>query len=389
MKTILIFLLLTISGINLFSQTDSVLKIIFTPHPRSEDQVHQSVYEGIAKIDFKKYDVRMLGGDVTYSTSKDSATLAYCDDLFNIGSANTLWSFGNHDVQSGHRSLIKKFTGRDSYYSYYRDGITFLVLDTELDANSFISTFIKGDQLQMLKTVCDTIKESRYLIVLHHRLMWMINNNYFKSRLTDSIAASSRSMDTTNFYSDIYPLLQKVKSKGIPVLVFGGDKSKINIDYSPEDSITFFACRLASDLPDSINNVIILSYNLKNKEITRNFVTLENVLTSISHKSFPMPEKLILKQNYPNPFNPITRIEYSVPKIGTSLLKFPLQLKIFDVLGREVTTLVDIEQSPGTYSITWNAVGLPGGVYFYRLQIYSAEGGTGSFSETKKLVLLK
>jgi hypothetical protein len=389
MKTILIFLLLTISGINLFSQTDSVLKIIFTPHPRSEDQVHQSVYEGIAKIDFKKYDVRMLGGDVTYSTSKDSATLAYCDDLFNIGSPNTLWSFGNHDVQSGHRSLIKKFTGRDSYYSYYRDGITFLVLDTELDANSFISTFIKSDQLQMLKTVCDTIKESRYLIVLHHRLMWMINNDYFKSRLTDSIAASSRSLDTTNFYSDIYPLLQTVKSKGIPVLVFGGDKSKININYSPEDSITFFACRLASDIPDSINNVIILNFDLRNKEFTCDFVPLTDMITSVANEPSPVPKRFVLKQNYPNPFNPITRIEYSVPNVGTLLMKSPLQLKIFDVLGREVTTLVNAEQSPGTYSVTWNAAGLPGGVYFYRLQVYTAEGGTGSFSETKKLVLLK
>ena len=382
MKPILIFLLLSLSGMNSFSQTDSFLTIIFTPHPRSDDQVHQSVYEGIAKIDFKKYDVRMLGGDITYSTSKDSATLAYCDDLFNIGSQNTLWSFGNHDVQSGHRSLIKQFTGRESYYSYYRDGITFLVLDTELNANSFASTFIKGDQLQTVKTVCDTIKESRYLIVLHHRLMWMINNDYFKSRLTDSIAASSRSMDTTNFYSDIYPLLQKVKSKGIRVMVFGGDKTKINIEYSPEDSITFFACRLASDLPDSINNVIILNYNLQNKEITCNFVTLEDVVTSISHGYSPKPEKLILKQNYPNPFNPTTKIEYTIPDVGISLIKSLVQLKIYDVLGREVVTLVNESKPAGTYSVIWNAVGMPGGIYFYRLQ-------TGSFSETKKLVLMK
>jgi hypothetical protein len=212
MKLLTILIIFTISSTGLFSQNDSVLEFIFVPHPRSEDQVHQSVYPGIAGIDFTKYDVIMLGGDITYSTSKDSETLAYCDNLFNIGSPNTLWSLGNHDVQSGHRDLIKKFTGRESYYSYSRDGITFIVLDTELDANSFSSTFIEGNQLQMVREVCDTITDSRYLILLHHRFLWMINSDYFKTRLTDSIAASSRSMDTTNFYSDIYPLLQKYLS---------------------------------------------------------------------------------------------------------------------------------------------------------------------------------
>ncbi|MGE5810618.1 MAG: hypothetical protein ACM339_03895, partial [Ignavibacteria bacterium] len=151
MKLIIIFLILTIPGIDLLSQNDSGLKFIFIPHPRSDDQVIQSVYSGIAKIDFTEYDVKMLGGDITYDTGKDSGTLAYCDNLFDLDSQNTLWCFGNHDVQSGHRALIKKFTGRESYYSYSRDGITFIVLDTELDANSFSSTFIKGSQLQMVK----------------------------------------------------------------------------------------------------------------------------------------------------------------------------------------------------------------------------------------------
>lgn len=378
MKPTLIFVLLIFSGINLFSQTDSVLKIIFVPHPRSEDQVHQSVYEGIAKIDFKKYDIRMLGGDLTYSTSKDSATLAYCDDIFNISSPNTLWSFGNHDVQSGHRSLIKKFTGRDSYYSYYRDRITFLVLDTELDAVSFARTFIKGDQLQMVKNVCDTIKESRYLILLHSRYMWMINSNYFKPMLTDSIAASSRSMDTTNFYSDIYPLLQKVKSKGIQVLVFGGDKSKININYSPEDSITFYAARMAVDLPDSINNVIILNYNFKSKELTINFVPLTDMITSVEQGSTQMPERFILNQNYPNPFNPSTVISYQLA------VNCHVTLKLFDILGNEVATLLNREQNAGKYNYTFSIINyqLTSCVYFYRLQ-------AGSFSKTKKLILLR
>jgi|GEM_PF-1656721 len=392
MKPLIIFAILYFSGMELFSQTDSVLKFIFVPHPRSEDQVNQSVDPEIADIDFGKYDVVMLGGDLTYSTSKDSTTLAYCDNIFNLGKSNTLWSLGNHDVQSGHRALIKKFTGRESFYSYARDGVTFIVLDTELDANGFSSTFIKDDQLQMVEDVCDSISESGYLIVLHHRFMWMINNEHFKERLTDSIAASSRNMDTTNFYSDIYPLLQQVKNKGIQVLVFGGDKTKINIAYSPEDSITFYAARLAADLPDSLNNVIVLNYNLQNKEITNEFVPLiEDTITTFVQESSLSPEGFILYQNYPNPFNPVTRIKYSISNVGASLMK-PVRLDIYDVLGNEVANLVDEYKPAGNYEVEFPAKGgftsgggaynLPSGVYFYRLQV-------DNFYETKKFVLLK
>ena len=383
MKSIILFILaLFVTTTVLFSQKDSVLKFIFVPHPRSDDQVHQSVYPGIAKIDFTKYDVTMLGGDLTYSTGKDSATLAYCDSLFNLGNLNTLWSFGNHDVQTGNRSLIKKFTGRESYYSYNRNGVTFLVLDTELNASSFSRTFIKGDQLKMVETVCDTISDSGVLILLHHRFMWMINSDYFKSRLTDSIAASSRSLDTTNFYSDIYPLLQKVKNKGISVLVFGGDRSNININYSPEDGITFYAARLKSDIPDSLNNVIVLTYNTQSKEITSNFVPLADFITSIDQEPSLLPEQFTLYQNYPNPFNPSTTIKYKLYKSGF------VTLKVYDLLGREIAKLVNEEKLPGKYQVTFGprhaekSRSMTSGIYFYRLQI-------GEFSETKKFVLLK
>jgi hypothetical protein len=122
----------------------------------------------------------------------------------------------------------------------------------------------------------------------------MINNPDLKVRLTDSIAASSRSMDTTNFYADIYPLLQKVKARGIKVLVFGGDKAKINISYSPEDSITFYTARMATDFPDSINNVIVMDYSELNKTITCNYVTLSNIEKNSSDS--PSSSSSVFKQ---------------------------------------------------------------------------------------------
>jgi hypothetical protein len=102
-----------------------------------------------------------------------------------------------------------------------------------------------------------------------------------------------------------------------------------------------------------------------------------------------------LSQNYPNPFNPETKIKFSVPvdsrirgndrggafgndKGGNG----KVVLKVYDILGKEIETLVNEKLNPGTYEVTFNASQYPSGVYFYRLI-------TGSFTDTKKMILLK
>ena len=83
-----------------------------------------------------------------------------------------------------------------------------------------------------------------------------------------------------------------------------------------------------------------------------------------------------LSQNYPNPFNPTTSIEYQVSSIGN------VTLKVYDVLGREISTIVKEVKHPGTHEVTFDASELPSGVYFYRLT-------NGNYSATKKMVLMK
>ncbi|MFZ1082004.1 MAG: T9SS type A sorting domain-containing protein [Candidatus Kryptoniota bacterium] len=89
-----------------------------------------------------------------------------------------------------------------------------------------------------------------------------------------------------------------------------------------------------------------------------------------------IPDSYELLQNYPNPFNPSTIISYQLPVNGT------VTLKVYDVLGREVKTLVNERQNAGSHSATFNGSNLPSGVYLYRLQ-------AGNFGKTKKLVILK
>ena len=83
-----------------------------------------------------------------------------------------------------------------------------------------------------------------------------------------------------------------------------------------------------------------------------------------------------LSQNYPNPFNPTTTINYSIKTVGE------VTLKVYDMLGTEVASLVNEVKEPGNYSVTFNAANLPSGMYVYILS-------TGNFIETKKLILLK
>jgi len=100
-----------------------------------------------------------------------------------------------------------------------------------------------------------------------------------------------------------------------------------------------------------------------------------NILSAEDNSNSPVNE-FVLFQNYPNPFNPSTRIKYTIEKESF------VQLKVYDVLGNEVKTLVNEEKPSGTYGVEFTAGELPAGIYFYRLT-------AGKFSQTKKLVLLK
>jgi hypothetical protein len=104
--------------------------------------------------------------------------------------------------------------------------------------------------------------------------------------------------------------------------------------------------------------------------------TTGGVVSVDDPRAFTLPKVFLLFQNFPNPFNPTTRIEYAIPKTSH------VSLKVFDVLGREVATLVDELQDVGSKSVEFDASGLASGVYLYRLQ-------AGGFVETKKLLLLR
>ena len=112
------------------------------------------------------------------------------------------------------------------------------------------------------------------------------------------------------------------------------------------------------------------------------FVFNEEKIVSVKHEE-KLPEYLRLYQNYPNPFNPNTTIQYSLPaNVVLNATSTIVNLKVYDILGREIATLVNQEQNAGNYDVNFDASKLTSGIYFYRLQY-------GSLITSKKMILLK
>ena len=106
------------------------------------------------------------------------------------------------------------------------------------------------------------------------------------------------------------------------------------------------------------------------------YVYQQSTITSIENEETMLPVVFKLEQNYPNPFNPSTTIQFSIPQ------QTNVTLKVYDVLGNEVASLVNEEKARGVYNVNFNASQLASGVYFYRIQ-------AGNFVETKKMILMK
>lgn len=127
------------------------------------------------------------------------------------------------------------------------------------------------------------------------------------------------------------------------------------------------------DLPDSIQNgatvqdTFFVDYVRVYKKIQTDVETIDNEI----------PNSYLLSQNYPNPFNPTTTINFAIPVDNF------ITLKVFDTMGREVSTLVNENKNAGNYSISFDASNLSSGVYYYKLV------AGGSFSQTKKMILLR
>ena len=173
--------------------------------------------------------------------------------------------------------------------------------------------------------------------------------------------------DEEKWYSMSHGIVNGGANGDISFVISGGP---VNILPCASEKFTF-AVAAASNLDE-------LRQAIKNSRSKYN-----SFITSIADKDQSVPHEFVLYQNYPNPFNPTTTIKFSIPSVNrNSISTAKVVLKVYDLLGREITTLVNEEKLAGNYEVKFDGSKLCSGVYFYRLT-------AGDFTASKKLILLK
>lgn len=347
-----VFVLTTLCSHVLIAQTETI-NYLFMGHPRLDDRDHEYLLPTVEKLDYSKFELLLLGGDLTWNTSAQISTLDYCDRILNLGSPNTHLAIGNHDLDNSANLL--SYTKKDRYYSFSRNNITFIILDTELTTPD-----ISGSQLDLIKAVTDTIKSSDYLVLIHHRILWMANNPDL-AYLKDSVAASSKNLNSSNFFDDVYPELQKVKNKGIPVYCVAGDRTDVNIEYSIEDSIQFIASGMVGTFPDTTNFTVVFTQLPQEHKLNFAFVPLSELDTLGENTSVPISflnNSAIDLRIYPNPCSAELFIQLNEPRHDA------MKAEIFSPLGIKIVE-ANIPENQNTLAI--NISTLKKGTYYVRI----------------------
>lgn len=165
-------------------------------------------------------------------------------------------------------------------------------------------------------------------------------------------------------------------------LYYASPKSQfINVNGVRVDTLEFTAASSSTWYERAMNVDLIQGDNTIQMQMFWGWMYLDylavpsRILTSVKSLA-ELPNRFLLEQNYPNPFNPVTTISYSLAKSEH------VRLVVYDILGRQVATLIDEKQNAGAYNVPYDANTLAGGVYFYRIE-------AGTFTQVKKMMLLK
>ncbi|MBU1116915.1 MAG: S8 family peptidase [Bacteroidetes bacterium] len=258
--------------------------------------------------------------------------------------------------------LFKNNSGVD--YSNFYSGIFF---DWDIDENTYGGNVTKYDSLNNFGIVYNTPEEQPYIGMA---LLTNGSTNFYgiaNDGLDDGFGVYEGFTDASKWLAMTNGLNKTNAGPNDISCVISAGPFEIKADST---LVVSFSINAAMDLSSLQSSVI----NSRAKYIS--------VLTDIDIDDIELPLEFSLSQNYPNPFNPSTTINYTIPRNTEYYSVQHTALKIYDILGREVATLVSKQQSAGNYEVTFDAKNLTSGIYFYKLT-------SGEFIATKKLMLLK
>ena len=230
----------------------------------------------VESIDYSYYDMLWLGGDMAVSSSLDDMTMNHLDSILDLGNENTLWALGNHDYADLER--VSAYTHRPAYYAYYKDKITFLVLDTQDSLSNMV-----GEQLELFSSVTDTLETTTHLVLLHHKLIWMYGDSYLQTYINSipngGFGDCFYCINPNNFYSDLYPKLLELEASGIEVICIAGDIGfRTNeFAYTTPEGVQFLASGI--DAGKSDNQALLFRHDVVSDSLSWVFVLLSDLLS--------------------------------------------------------------------------------------------------------------
>ncbi|MBN2367092.1 MAG: hypothetical protein JXL67_13060 [Calditrichaeota bacterium] len=272
-------------------ENKDTLHYIFIGHPYQWHTVGNKIDSRLEQLDFSRYKGIWLGGDVCSEALLEFFTLEYLDEIIDLGNPANHWTLGNHDARNDNFDLLKKFTGRDTYYTYADQNMVLIVMNTNLVPSNCEDL---DKQYFMIKNVCDTIQHASHLFLIMHHGIWrgvpdLPNpSSYAHSDLlywnANCYSINSRFVDS------IYPMLVEVNVRGITVICIIGDMGSNGKIFQQQsvDGIYFLGCGLNNSYyTDPVeraaaekDRVLIFKNIPAERKITWNFCDLDSLLSA-------------------------------------------------------------------------------------------------------------
>lgn len=305
------------------------------------------------------------------ATDKEFALLNVVKDSFNlVPSGNIVPDFFlNQGFQSSGSGFLKtSYIPNNDGINYFQDSCgvdIYSMTDTAGDFSDFGSVSIPYNNFIFL-----SLKNS-----ITNRAIFDLQDNAYNYEINNSsegMFSLNRNEDTLKFFVNNQASVYNLTSNGLSnkeLYICANNRDDTARKISPR-KYSFFCLRnsLTNEKLNILHEIVTQYINEVNSDENDNSYNFEKVSE--------VPLKYELMQNFPNPFNPTTVISYSIP------IEEYVKIKVFDISGKEILVLVNENKKSGKYFVNFNGLNLSSGVYFYKLE-------TGSFSETRKMLLIK
>lgn len=216
----------------------SGISILVVGHTRNELPSENYLDPRLYDVAQQEHDLTILTGDMAFHTTSSQEVLDSLDELFNLGSDYTLFAPGNHDYDS--LELLTSYTKKKYPIDLRLDRVVVFTLDSEKDSGN-----VSKQAIQALESL--NPESFDHLILVSHKLIWMRDGGPLEKianqTLNGELGSCNWCLDSVNFYSEVYPVLQSLKNSGVNVVCIAGDVGKkvTSFEHKNEDGVLFLA----------------------------------------------------------------------------------------------------------------------------------------------------